>query len=207
MPNTDEHCNSCNSRSPLFTDRSNDPQLDAKPVQQGSLPDDRESCFRSNLRKERGAVSTMTHHQCWNVCGLKESTRPTEAKGKPLLPAQTQRPFETKGIAHSQRAQGVHTATKFGNEGYQQACSVFKDLSYVPPYLYFLPPHTREDAVRETKELQGVNADRKTSSSPEATTRLILSCRGWPSGPPPTPVTTRMETRELPPPPSSHSEQ
>ena len=56
MPNTHEHSNSCNSRSPLFTDRNNGPQPDAKLVPQGTLPDDRESCFRSNLRKEQAAM-------------------------------------------------------------------------------------------------------------------------------------------------------
>ena len=34
--------------------------------------------------------------------------------------------FETKGIAHYEKAQGVHTTTKFGKEGYPQARSDFK---------------------------------------------------------------------------------
>ena len=55
-PNPEEHSNSCNSRSPLGTDRNNGPQLDSKQVPQSTLPDDRESCFRSNLRKEQTAM-------------------------------------------------------------------------------------------------------------------------------------------------------
>ena len=44
-----------NSRSPLFANRNNGPQLDAKLVPQSTLPDDRESCFPGNLRKEQTA--------------------------------------------------------------------------------------------------------------------------------------------------------
>ena len=36
--------------------------------------------------------------------------------------------FEKKGIAHSRKAQGVHTSTKFGREGYQQARPDFRRL-------------------------------------------------------------------------------
>ena len=54
--NTEEHSNSCNSRSLLFTDLNKGPQLDAKQVPQSTLPDDRESCFRSNLRREQKAM-------------------------------------------------------------------------------------------------------------------------------------------------------
>ena len=56
IPNTDEHSASCTSRSPRFTNRTNGPQLDTKLVPLGTLPDDRESCFRSNLRKEQAAM-------------------------------------------------------------------------------------------------------------------------------------------------------
>ena len=52
-PNADD---SCNSRSQLFTNRNNDPQLDATLAPQSTLPDDRESCIRGNLCKEQTAM-------------------------------------------------------------------------------------------------------------------------------------------------------
>ena len=48
--------------------------------------------------------------------------------------------FETTGINHSKKAQSVHTTTKIEKERYQQAHSIFKDLSHFPPDFFFPSP-------------------------------------------------------------------
>ena len=98
----------------------------------------------------RGSAATLTPHQCWCVCDLKNRSETAKEEGKPLLPAMASshskggpasfRPseqkkhkhngtFETKGIAHSKKAQGVHTLRQNSKK---------KDNH--PPFFQFLPP-------------------------------------------------------------------
>ena len=104
----------------------------------------------------------MTPHQCWCVCGLKKSTSTADEEEKPLLPAManshpkggpasfrhpdlftqnTKARLKRRESFIPKEAQSVHTTTQFEKEGYQQARSIFKDLSHFPPRFSFLSPH------------------------------------------------------------------
>ena len=53
---THECSSSCNSKSPLFTDRTRGPQLDTKEAPQSTPPDERKDCLRSNLCEQQTAM-------------------------------------------------------------------------------------------------------------------------------------------------------
>ena len=149
-------------------------------------------------RRRRGSVSTMTPHQCWCISGLKKKTTCTaEEEEKPLLPATANshlkggpasfRPsellykhngtFETKGIAHSKQAQGVHNATKIRKRRIPTSPLSPQRPVTLSSLLLFLSPHPFSFIV--TPVHGAWRAFSATKGLLAATSQLPSACISW----------------------------